>query len=60
MKQFMMIFPKQSIEDEFCLSLLEYQTYLKWNGSWKVQNIHTYITEEETISKYHAIGISLK
>jgi len=32
MKQIMMIFPKQSIEDEFSLSRLENQTYLevKW------------------------------
>jgi len=32
MKHIMMIFPKQSIEDEFCLSHLENQTNLelKW------------------------------
>ena len=55
-----MIFPKQSIEDVLCLLHLENQTYLEWNGSWKVQNIHTYVTEEETISKYNATGIPPK
>jgi len=47
-----MIFQKQSMEDEFFLSHLENQTYLKWNGSWKVKNIHTYVTKEEIIPKY--------
>ena len=55
-----MIFPKQSIQDEFFLSHLENQTYLEWNESWRVQNIHTYVIEEETMSKYHATGIPPK
>ena len=55
-----MIFPKQSIEYEFCLSHLKKQTYLKWNGSWKVQNIHTYVIDEERMSKYYATGIPPK
>ena len=55
-----MIFPKQSVQDEFFLSHLENQTYLEWNESWKVQNFHTYVIEEETTSKYHATGIPPK
>ena len=55
-----MIFPKESIEDKFCLSHLENQRYLEWNGSWNEQNIHTYETEEEARSNYHAIGIPSK
>ena len=60
MKQSMIIFPRQSIQDEFCLSHLENQTYLEWNGSWKEQKIKTNEIEEETRSKYHAIGIPPK
>ena len=60
MKQSMMIFPKRCIQDEFCLLHLENQTYLDWNKLWSLQNIHTYVTKEEAMSKYHAMGIPPK
>ena len=52
-----MIFPKQSIEDEFCLSHLENQTNLEVKWIMEDTNIQTHVTEEETISEYHATGI---
>ena len=59
-KQIMMIFPKQSIGDVFFLSHLANQTYLEVKWIMKVKSIHTDLTEEGTMSKYHATRIPPK
>jgi len=45
MKQIMMIFPKQSIEDEFFLPHLENKTYLEVKWIMEDKKIHTHVTE---------------
>ena len=39
---------------------LENQHIIEINGSWRVQNIHAYATEEETMLNFHTTGIPKK
>ena len=56
----MVILPKISIKDVFYLSNLRIKHIIEVELTWKEQNIHTYATEEETMSKYSTTRIPPK